>query len=72
MNELQQEYIDKLKTVELLKNGVDIDNVETYKKYITAEEKKDIEKQANGIAHDTNAKQYVDTTVDSGVWKPFG
>lgn len=71
MDELQKEYLEKLKTVELLKNGVDIDEVETYSKYITADDKKEIEKQVAGIADDINARQYVDVSTDNSTWKPF-
>lgn len=71
MDELQKEYIEKLKKVELLKNGLDTDIVDNYTKYIKADDKKEIEKQAAGIADDINAKQYVDTVVDSVTWKPF-
>ncbi len=67
------EYISKLKQVYLIENGVDIDDVEKYEKYINdSENEQEIQQQAQALASDINAKtEYADVHIDGTTWKPF-
>ena len=54
-NKLEQtknEYFNKLKRVKLIEAGIDVDVVDTYTKYITADSPNKIEEQAEELAED--------------------
>ena len=52
LNQVQNEYFNKLKQVKLIESGIDIDVVDNYIKYITADSPKEIEEQAEELAQD--------------------
>lgn len=71
MNELEQlkaEYIAKLKQVKLAEAGISIDDVDTYARYIEAEEEAEIEKQAQKVAADIEESRKHDDRDDKK-WK---
>lgn len=69
----RDEYISKLKQVHLVQNGVDIDDVEKYEKYINdSEDESIIQRQAQELAQDINTRtEYADVHIDGTTWKPF-
>lgn len=69
MNELEQlkaEYIAKLKQVKLAEAGISIDEVDTYTRYIDAEDEAEIEKQAQKVVADIEGSSKPDEK-----WNPF-
>lgn len=72
LEQVKNDYLTKLKKVKLAELGIDIDDVDNYVDYITADNEEEIEKQARLIVADVNRKpNYVDPKVDEKVWKPF-
>lgn len=71
MNELERlksEYIAKLKQVKLAEAGMSIDEVDTYTRYIDAEDEADIEKQAQKVVADIEGSSKHDDRDDKK-WK---
>lgn len=71
MNELEQlkaEYIAKLKQVKLAEAGISIDEVDTYTRYIDAEDEAEIEKQAQKVVADIEESSKHDVRDDKK-WK---
>lgn len=54
LEQTKNEYFNKLKQVKLIESGIDIDVVDNYTKYITADSVKEIEEQAEELAQDVN------------------
>lgn len=52
LEQTRNEYFNKLKQVKLVEAGIDIDIVDNYTKYITADSAKEIEEQAEELAQD--------------------
>lgn len=80
MNEIKEkleaakaEYIEKLKRLALLEQGVDYSDVDNYTKYITAEDEEEIETEAEALADDLKAQNTARTDVyhDRRSFNPF-
>ena len=69
LEQLQADYLSKLKQVALAEKGVDIAETEKYVRLIDTEDKEEIEEQAEIIAADVNRKTYIDP--NSRTWNPF-
>ena len=54
LEQTRNEYFNKLKQVKLIESGIDIDVVDNYTKYITADSPDKIEEQAEALAQDVN------------------
>jgi len=52
LEQTKNEYFNKLKQVKLIEAGIDVDIVDNYTKYITADSPKEIEEQAEALAED--------------------
>ena len=52
LEQTRNEYFSKLKQVKLVEAGIDIDVVDNYTKYITADSPDKIEEQAEELAQD--------------------
>lgn len=71
LEDIKEEYNERLKKIALAEAGVDIDEAEKFVRLIDAESTEDIEEQAKVIASDVNKKPYIDPHVDSRSWNPF-
>lgn len=72
LNAKRKEYIEKLKRLKLAEAGVAYDDLDTYVKYLNADSKEEIEKQAQAIVSDI--KQHhpaLDSYRNNHIWKPF-
>lgn len=73
MNELEKlkaEYVEKLRQVKLAEAGISIDEVDTYTRYIDAEDEADIEKQAQKVVADVKGTGKPQVR-DEKTWNPF-
>ena len=73
LDQAKSDYIEKLKKVKLAEAGIDYNDLDVYVKYISAEDEKEIEKEAQAIVADL--KQHntaTDVHHDPRSWNPFG
>ena len=52
LEQTKNEYFNKLKQLKLIEAGIDVDIVDNYTKYITADSPDKIEEQAEALAED--------------------
>lgn len=72
LEQAKNEYLTKLKKVKLLEAGVDYNDLDIYAKYINADSKEEIEKEAQAIVADIEQHHTAtDVYIDNRVWKPF-
>lgn len=73
LDQAKSDYLDKLKKVKLAEAGIDYNDLDVYVKYISAEDEKEIEKEAQAIVADVKQqnKNFGDVYQDNKVWKPF-
>lgn len=71
LERLKSDYTTKLKKLKLLEAGIDITDVNTYIKYISADNEDEIEKQAQELVTDIRQHHFTATAKDKNVWRPF-
>ena len=73
LEQARADYLDKLRKVKLAEAGVDISDVETYSKYISADKPAEIEAEAQAIVADIKQRNTMaDVRHDNRKWNPFG
>lgn len=73
LEQAKTEYLNKLRKVALAEAGVDISDVETYSKYISADKPAEIEAEAQAIVLDIKQQNTsADVRHDTRKWNPFG
>lgn len=55
LEELKREYTEKYKRLALLDCGIDYTDIDTYVKYLTSDDEKQIKQQAEELAQDIDA-----------------
>lgn len=70
LEKLKAEYLAKLKQVKLAEAGMSIDEVDTYARYIDAEDEADIENQALKVVDDVKGASKPQVR-DEKTWNPF-
>lgn len=71
LEQTKNEYLTKLKKVELVKAGIDIDIVDDYLMFIDAESKEKIKEQAEIVAGDALGEPVSIEKGDKKVWTLF-
>ena len=73
LEQAKADYLTKLKKVKLAEAGIDYNDLDVYVKYISAEDEKEIEKEAQAIVADVKQqnKNFGDVYQDDKVWRPF-
>lgn len=71
LEQTKNEYLTKLKKVELVKAGIDIDIVDDYLMFIDAENKEKIKEQAEIVAGDALGEPVSIEKGDKKVWTLF-
>ena len=70
LERLKAEYLAKLKQVKLAEAGISIDEVDTYARYIEAEDEAEIENQALKVVADVKGTGKPQVR-DEKTWNPF-